>query len=89
MTQVVRRYVLAGDVSASRGREALVELADLDVTHHPHEPLLPAMWRLRANLTAYDAAYTALAEVLEQPLVTLDGRIAAASRRHAEVDLVR
>jgi predicted nucleic acid-binding protein len=42
-------------------------LADLDVIHHPHEPLLPVMWRLRSNLTAYDAAFVAVAEVLDRP----------------------
>lgn len=86
---VVRRYVLAGEVSASRGEQALTDLADLDVNCHPHGPLLPAMWRLRANLTAYDASYVVLAMVLDQELVTLDTRIANAPGHHARVDLVR
>lgn len=89
VAQVVRRYVLAGELSAVRGEQALTDLADLDVTHHPHEPLLPAMWRLRDNLTAYDASYVVLAEALDQPLVTLDARIAGAPGHRARVDLVR
>ena len=83
--QVVRRYVLGGQLRPERGDEALVDLADLDVARHPHEPLLPAIWRLRSNLTAYDAAYVALAEVLDAPLVTCDTRLAAAHSAHVQL----
>jgi len=79
VAQVVRRHVLAGSVGVARGAEAIEDLADLDVTTHPHEPLLPRIWQLRENVTAYDAAYLALAEVLDAPLLTLDERLARAS----------
>lgn len=88
VAQVVRRYAARGEITGARGAEALADLADLDAVRHPHEPLLPAMWRLRANLTAYDAAYVALAEVLDAPLVTLDAGIAGAPGHDAIVDLV-
>lgn len=88
VAQVVRRYVASGELSAARGAQALADLADLDVVHHGHEPLLPTMWRLRSNLTAYDAAYVALALALDAPLVTLDASIAAAPGHGAIVDLV-
>lgn len=88
VAQAVRRYVARGEVTPGRGAEAIADLADLDVVYHPHEPLLPAIWQLRSNLTAYDAAYVVLAEALGTPLVTLDGRIAAAPRHAAVVDLV-
>ncbi len=89
VAQVVRHYVAAGDMSAERGAQALTDLADLDVFHHPHEPLLPTMWRLRSNLSAYDAAYVALALALDAPLLTLDARIAAAPVHGAKVDVIR
>ena len=88
VAQVVRRYVERSEVGPARGAEALADLADLDVVRHPHEPLLPVVWRLRANLTAYDAVYVALAEALDAPLVTLDARLAAAPGNAAAIDLV-
>jgi predicted nucleic acid-binding protein len=88
VAQVVRRFVTAGGLSATRGEEALADLADLDAYRHPHEPLLPIMWEVRANLTAYDAVYVALARALDAPLVTLDRRLADAPGHGALVDLV-
>lgn len=88
VAQVIRRYQLQGLLNADRGALALASLADLDVASYPHEPLLPAIWQLRENLTAYDAAYVALAAALRAPLVTLDGRLAAAPHG-IEVDLIR
>ncbi len=88
VAQVVRRYVASGQLRPERGAEAVADLADLDVTLHPHEPLLPVMWRLRDNLSAYDAAYVSLAEVLGARLLTLDTGIAAVPGIAAFVDLV-
>jgi len=85
---VIRRYVADSQVTPERGADAITDLADLDVAHYPHKPLLPAIWRLRHNLTAYDAAYVALAEALDAPLLTLDSRIAAAPGHRAIVDLL-
>jgi len=88
VAQVVRRYVQRGEVRPERGETALLDLADLDVVHHPHEPLLATMWRLRSNLTAYDAAYVALAEALDAPLLTLDARLARSPGHVAVIDLL-
>lgn len=88
VAQVVRRYVAAGEIVAERGAQAMTDLADLDLERHPHEVLLPAIWRLRHNLTAYDAAYVALAQALDTPLVTLDARLAAAPGHGAVVELL-
>jgi len=89
VAQVVRRYVAAGQVPPARGAAAVADLADLDVALYPHEALLPAVWRLRRNLTAYDAVYVALAEVLDAPLLTLDRRLATAAGHDATIDLIR
>ncbi len=76
VAQVVRRYWRAGDITASRGDEALSDLANLPIDRHPHEPLLGRIWQLRHNATAYDAAYIALAEGLDATFVTLDAALA-------------
>ncbi|HKY20149.1 MAG TPA: type II toxin-antitoxin system VapC family toxin [Vicinamibacterales bacterium] len=88
IAQVLRRYVSSGIVTASRGRQALEDLLDLPLARYPHELLLERIWELRNNLTAYDAAYLALAEVLDAPLITCDGKMAAASGHHAVVEVV-
>ena len=89
VAQVLRRYAAAGDMSPERGREALTDLADFPVHRYSHEVLLPRIWELRQNLTAYDATYLALAETLIAPLVTCDARLASAPRHAAKVEVFR
>ena len=58
---------------------------EMPLVRHAMPPLLPRVWALRDNLTAYDAAYVALAEALDCPLVTFDERIASAPGHGAEI----
>jgi predicted nucleic acid-binding protein len=88
VAQVIRRYAANGEIDSERGRQALIDLADLALRRYPHDFLLPRIWDLRSNLTAYDAAYVALAEVLEVPLLTRDRRLANAAGHHAQIELV-
>ena len=88
IAQVIRRYVAGGEVDAERGLAALTDLAELPLRRYPHDVLLPRIWELRHNLTAYDASYVALAEALEAPLLTRDRRIATAAGHRARVELV-
>lgn len=88
VAQVLRRLVRAGVMAAARGGASLEILADLPVTRHPATPLLPRIWSLREHLTAYDAAYVALAEALGCPLVTFDAALAAAPGVRARVEVL-
>jgi predicted nucleic acid-binding protein len=88
VAQVVRRYAANGEIDAVRGRMVLADLADLPLRRYPHDFLLPRVWDLRNNLTAYDAMYVALAEVLDAPLLTRDKRLAASPGHHARIELV-
>ncbi|HEX5421997.1 MAG TPA: type II toxin-antitoxin system VapC family toxin [Candidatus Acidoferrales bacterium] len=88
VAQVLRRYVRDKTVTAQRGEEALADLSDMPLRRYPHDFLLPRVWELRATLTAYDAVYVALAELLDAPLLTCDRRIASASGHSANVEVV-
>lgn len=85
VTQVLRRLELAGTLTTSRAAEARQDLGALRLVLHDHSPLLDRVWSLRHNLSAYDGLYVALAEALEVPLVTTDGRLAEAPGHGAEV----
>ena len=88
VAQVVRRHAANREIDAARGRMALADLADFPLRRYPHDFLLPRVWELRNNLTAYDAIYVALAEVLDVPLLTRDKRLATAPGHHARIELV-
>ena len=88
VAQVLRRYARTGEIDAERCGAALADLADFPVTRYPHDFLLPRVWELRDNVTAYDAVYVALAEALEAPLLTRDRRLVVAPGHRARVELV-
>ena len=88
VAQVLRRYAGAGQVGQERCRLALDDLAAFPLRRYPHDVLLPRIWQLRNNLTAYDAVYVALAEALDALLLTRDRRLAAAAGHRARISLV-
>ena len=75
VASVFRRQLLAGDLDLRRADLAIADLRDLPVRRVPHRQLLGRCWDLRHNLTPYDAAYVALAELLDLVLVTGDARL--------------
>jgi predicted nucleic acid-binding protein len=83
--QVLRRYVLSREVTLARARRAVGRLAELPLSRYPHGPFLPRALTLLRNLTVSDALYVALAEALDAPLITGDGALARAARRHVSV----
>jgi predicted nucleic acid-binding protein len=86
--QVLRRLVQLGEVSPRRALEALQDLADLNVTRYSHELFRDRIWALRASLTAYDAAYVALAEVLRAPLYTADQRLGRSHGHRVRIEVL-
>ncbi|MBI2764221.1 MAG: type II toxin-antitoxin system VapC family toxin [Chloroflexi bacterium] len=75
---ILRRAVLAGDLSADSAAQAHDDLVELRVDLFPYEPHALRVWQLQDNLTAYDAWYVALAEALGAALITLDERMSRA-----------
>ena len=88
VAQALHRLTLREAVSAERADEALWDLADLRLTRYPHAALLPRVWELRANMSVFDAAYVALAETLDVPLITTDARLARTPGHRAMIDLL-
>ena len=87
IAQVLRRYCASGDMSPERGQNALDDLKDMPITRYPHDIFLSRIWELRNNITAYDAAYVALAEALPAPLFTCDKRLASAPLNDVSIEL--
>lgn len=87
VAHALRRYALRGALSPARGAEAVSDLVELRVRRYPHLPLLPRIWDLRDNLSSFDAAYVALAEALDAPLVTSDAALARAPGHDARIEV--
>ncbi len=89
VTSVLRRQNRAGLLDARRAQLAMGDLAALPMRRAPHVPLLSRCWELRHNLTAYDAAYVALAEALDATLLTGDRRLARAAGPTCNIEVLR
>jgi predicted nucleic acid-binding protein len=83
----IRRHLQAGRLSAEHGAGALTMLRQLRISLMTTEPLLERIWELRHNVTAYDAAYIALAEGLGAPFLTGDRRLATVAARSCTVEV--
>lgn len=83
----LRGMLIRGEITPDRAADARSDFADMTMTRYPHPPLADRIWELRHNLTAYDAAFVALAEILDAPLVTCDGKLATAPGHNAKVEL--
>jgi len=88
IAQGLRRLVRSGEVSSGRAEEAIADLADLDLHRHAHLDLLDRAWKLRDNISAYDAMYVALAEAIEAPIVTCDSPLAKTPGHRARIEVI-
>lgn len=86
VAQVLRRLVRQQIVTAIRAGEALDDWEEVRLSRYPHALLLPRIWQLRDNLSAYDAAYVALAEQLDAPLITRDVRLPSTPGHTAKIE---
>jgi predicted nucleic acid-binding protein len=88
VAQVLRRYEREGEIDPPDAAAALEMLGALDLERHSHAPLLPRVWALRDNLTAYDAVYVALAEALDARLLTCDAKLPRAPGQSRRIEVV-
>ena len=89
VASVLRGQLAGGHLEVRRAELALADLVDLPLQRAPHRKLLTRCWELRANLTVYDAAYVALAEVLDADLLTGDARLAKAPGPRCRIEILR
>jgi predicted nucleic acid-binding protein len=88
VAQTLRRLVVSGRLPVPTGQHLLTQWSALALTRHPGQPLLPRIWALRENVSAYDATYVALAETLGCALLTADARLARAPGATCPVTVV-
>ena len=88
IVSALRGLLRAGQLSAGRAQDAVTDLDDLPIRRWPFvDALRRRALQLRENLSAYDAAYVALAEALECPLVTRDARLGRSTGHGARIEL--
>jgi predicted nucleic acid-binding protein len=85
VAQTLRRYGMVKTLTPARAKQAFEDFLQIPVDRYSHYVLLPRIWELRHNLTAYDAAYLALAEALDAPLITCDRALGAVRGHRADV----
>ncbi|MCA1605247.1 MAG: type II toxin-antitoxin system VapC family toxin, partial [Acidobacteria bacterium] len=83
----LRRLVARGRLTEERAVDVRVDFGDLTIVRYPHHPLADRIWELRHNITAYDAAFVALSEALDVPLITCDARLASAGQHSSAIEL--
>lgn len=88
VAQVLRRYEARGEISPARGRRAIELLTVFPLARYPHDALLPRIWALRNNLTAFDAVYVALAQGLDAKLLTRDEHLARSPAARSIAELI-
>jgi predicted nucleic acid-binding protein len=88
VVQGLRRLVRTGEVSSRRAAEAIADLTEFDLHRHAHVDLLGSAWKLRDDISAYDAMYVALAEAIDAPIVTCDGPRAKAPGHRARIEVI-
>lgn len=88
VVHVLRRYRLHEGLTEKRASAAIEDLGALPIERYRHEFLLPRVWAMHRNLTAYDAVYVALAELLEVPLYTSDARLSRSKGHRVMIELL-
>jgi predicted nucleic acid-binding protein len=88
VAQSLRRLALGREITMIRATQALEDFGLLNIERYPHPDLLHRVWELRSALSAYDAAYVALAEFIDAPLLTCDERLSRSHGHAAKIELI-
>lgn len=85
----LRGLVLGRKLPSQEATRVLAALRELRIVRYPHRPLMRRVWELRDNMWPYDASYVALAELLDVPLITADGKLARVPGLRCVVEQIR
>jgi predicted nucleic acid-binding protein len=88
VSQTLRRLVILKEITAARAKQALEDHVALHIKRAEHKDLLEPVWSLRDSITAYDAAYVVLAEMLDCPLITCDAKLARSHGHKERIELI-
>ncbi len=88
VVSALRSWRARGRLDDRQAEQVLTDLSELAIVRYPHGTLIPRVWQLRHNLSAYDATYVALAEALGAVLVTADAKLARAPGPQCRIDLL-
>ena len=88
VAQVLRRYAAMKELTGERATQAMDDFSNLPISRYAHIDLLPRIWQLRSSVTAYDAAYVSLAEMLDATLLTCDVKLRNSHGHSARIDVV-
>lgn len=88
VTSVLRRHSNNGQLTSEQADAAISDLLGFPITVFPTAPLLRRVWELRANLTAYDGCYVALAEAADSVLLTADRRLASTPGPRCQIEIL-
>jgi predicted nucleic acid-binding protein len=86
--QVLRRYLHNRQLTADRAHDAMEDFQSMRIFRYRHQVFLKRIWELRNNMTAYDAAYVAVAETIMAPLLTTDKRLASTQHHSAKIEFI-
>ena len=89
VVHALRGQVLRGDLDVGAAERMVHVWQRLGIERVGVSGLMGRVWELRENLSGYDGTYVALAEALECPLVTADGRLARAPGPQCTITVVR
>jgi predicted nucleic acid-binding protein len=89
VVSALRRLAATGRLDERRAPLAIDDLRDLPIARVAHAPLIDRCWELRETMTAYDAAYVAVAEDAESLLLTADSRLARDPAPRCDIELLR
>ena len=88
VVSALRGLSVGGHLSAARAQDVLTDFDDLPIHRWPSvDGLRRRAFRLRDTISAYDAAYVALAEALECPLLTRDEHLARSTGQMVQIEV--